>query len=842
MKVCVSGRGAPAVCAVLGLVLLAATAVANEPPTREQIAQYKADGTWAQRVANAYAIGNHKPAPGLAAHARWRVEQLARQAAGLPELRDPPPARQGGLPTSGSPNVLVLLVDFPDYPHSVNQTQADVDDKFFQDGNGNYPYESIRNYFERASYNTLHIQGNVLGWYTAANNRSYYEGLGWGYGQEALFMEALAYYDAQGHDFTQYDNDGNGTLDSVYLKYTGPDTGWSGFWWAYQYSWWANPSYTIDGKQLHTYVFGWIANPENADYDVHTDIHETGHALGLPDYYDYDDSVGPDGGIGGLDMQHDNVGDWNCFSKFLVDWITPTTIVMGAQTLTLNPSGTSQDCVLIMPGVTPGDIFDEYFMVQYRKASTGNDPATYPTGLAIWHVDSTLDGTGNDWLYDNSYTAHKLLRRMEADGLEEIETGDGHADAGDFYIPPSVFGPLTAPNSDDYTPAATNALVYEISEPGAAITANFGFFGAGAAGADLVAEACDPPNLAIDPDETVTVVLTLENLGGASTNDLFATLLATGGVTSPSGPQSYGALPPGATASREFTFTATGDCGGSLTATLALQDGTDVYAPVTYTFSLGALRLSESFDSVLVPALPVDWVATRPVGSVAPWATTATDAYMLPNSAYAADPNESSDNRLTSATVMIQSAGAQLAFWHRYDFDNGYDGGRLEVSIAGGPFEDILAAGGAFVSGAYTTVLPIGYSNPLEGESVWSGSSGGFVETVVDLPALATGNAVAFRWRLGSDYTVGGAGWWVDSVRVLNDAECCESVTAACCYADGSCAVTTELDCTGVWHAEWADCLVAECPQPTAACCYADGTCAVTTELDLHRRVARGVG
>ncbi len=58
------------------------------------------------------------------------------------------------------------------------------------------------------------------------------------------------------------------------------------------------------------------------------------------------------------------------------------------------------------------------------------------------------------------------------------------------------------------------------------------------------------------------------------------------------------------------------------------------------------------------------------------------------------------------------------------------------------------------------------------------------------------------------------------------------TATGACCYLDGTCDETTEADCTGVWHSEWADCSVAECPQPTAACCYADGTCDETTEAD----------
>ncbi len=787
---------APAVCAVLGLLCLATPIMATVPPTPEQIAQYKADGTWEQRLANAYALGNHEPAPGMAAYAHWRVEQLAREAAGLPPLREPPPARQGGLPTSGSPNILVILVEFPEdpddpndpndpvcpgYAHTPNQTQADVYDKCFQDGDPNdFPYESVHNYFERASYNTLHIQGNVLGWYMAQHSRCYYSDLAAtvsdGFARETLFMEALDYFDSQGHDFTQYDNDGNGTLDTVYLKYTGPDNGWAGLWWAYKTSWWANPGYTIDGKEMDTYVWGWIGNPEGGDYDQHTEIHETGHALGLPDYYDYDDTVGPDGGIGGLDMQHDNVGDWNCYSKFMVDWITPTTIVTGAQTVTLNPSGTSQDCVLIMPGVTPGDSFDEYFMVQYRKAGTGNDPANYPTGLAIWHVDATLDGTATNWLYNNSYTDHKLLRRMEADGLEEIETGDGYADAGDFYLPPSVFGPLTTPNSDDYTPAATDVLVYELSEPGATITGNFGFFGAGSAGAAFVAEACDPPNLAIDPDETVTLSLTLENLGGSATTDLVATLLPTGGVTSPSGPQSYGALAPGATDSRDFTFTATGVCGDTLTVTLQLQDGATTYAPATYDFTLGTLAWTQDFDGETVPALPTGWTATLAQGPGPLWATDNGAADTAPNAAFAPSPAAVSDNRLDSPSIPITTADTQLEFWHQWDFNDYWDAGVLEISVDGGVFQDILDAGASFVTGGYTRKMDNTTSNPLTQRWAWADTSDGFVQTIVDLPPALVGSTVVFRWRLGSSASAATPGWWVDSFRILNDYACCGSL------------------------------------------------------------------
>jgi len=67
----------------------------------------------------------------------------------------------------------VILIDFPDYPHNVNDTVSNADSKFFGNGNpDNYPYESLKNYYLRSSYGKLNITGTVYGWYTAAHIRS----------------------------------------------------------------------------------------------------------------------------------------------------------------------------------------------------------------------------------------------------------------------------------------------------------------------------------------------------------------------------------------------------------------------------------------------------------------------------------------------------------------------------------------------------------------------------------------------------------------------------------------------------------------------------------------------
>jgi len=157
------------------------------------------------------------------------------------------------------------------------------------------------------------------------------------------------------------------------------------------------------------------------------------HLLGLPDLYDYNGASGRDGGVGGLDMMDSNWGDHNCFSKFMLEWLTPTEGPHGIADQGPQPVRHFQDCVLVMSGVAPGTMFGEFYMAQYRQRLMGNDPSDYPTdGMLIWHIDSTLDCAGTDFLYDNSYTPHKLVRLMEADGLEEIEL-NGYADAGDFY-------------------------------------------------------------------------------------------------------------------------------------------------------------------------------------------------------------------------------------------------------------------------------------------------------------------------------------------------------------------------------------------------------------------------
>jgi hypothetical protein len=143
-----------------------------------------------------------------------------------------------------------------------------------------------------------------------------------------------------------------------------------------------------------------------------------------------------------------------------------------------------------------------------------------------------------------------------------------------------------------------------------------------------------------------------------------------------------------------------------------------------------------------------------------------------PNTAFVPDPSTVHDVRLDSPVFAIQSASAQLTFRNNFITESGFDGGVLEISIGGGPFADILTAGGSFVSGGYNRTLSTGFSNPLPGRQAWSGNSNGYITTVVNLPASAAGQNVQLRWRFGSDSSVSSTGWRVDSISVIGSYVC----------------------------------------------------------------------
>ncbi len=438
--------------AFLFLLLCLSAVWALEPPTREEFEQMRRDGTLAARAKAAEAFGNHRVAPRLVYNLQRRLAAIQGKGTEAETLMSQLPPGMRGMPTTGNVKVLAILLDFQGTPHIPVNTNEYVSAKLFGDGlPSEYPCESLHNYYDRSSYGQLDIEGNVLGWYTTPYARPPVppgtdEAVKLQI-REDMIKEALRAFDAAGHDFSQYDNDGDGRVDYFMVFWAGADNGWGNFWWGYQTSF-SDRSFILDGVRLGDYSWQWVSDNGVSPFKPVTVIHETGHALGLPDYYDYNSGVGPRGGVGGMDMMDGNYGDHNAFSKMLLGWIDPVLVTEGQEGLLLRPSADNRDALMLVPGRSYKGPFQDYFMVQNRRKKL-NDEKIPTSGVVVWHVDARLDSSGWTFQYDNSYTSHKLLKLMEANGLELIEKGFD-ANASSFYQPGQDFGPAATPNSTLY--------------------------------------------------------------------------------------------------------------------------------------------------------------------------------------------------------------------------------------------------------------------------------------------------------------------------------------------------------------------------------------------------------
>ncbi len=107
-----------------------------------------------------------------------------------------------------------------------------------------------------------------------------------------------------------------------------------------------------------------------------------------------------------------------------------------------------------------------------------------------------------------------------------------------------------------------------------------------------------------------------------------------------------------------------------------------------------------------------------------------------------------------------------LGFVHSRDQAGGEPtAGVLEISVDGGAYSDIVAAGGTFLSGGYdTTVNDPG--SPLQGRDAWLFPAGGTtISTTVDLSVFA-GHLIRIAWRAATSQAPDATFWAIDSVSI----------------------------------------------------------------------------
>lgn len=385
-----------------------------------------------------------------------------------------------GIPSTGDIKVLVFAVDFSDYTAiSSGVSINDIQNAF--NGSSNLTnYESLNSYYKKSSYNQLNITADVFGFYRASKPASYYEdeyekAYAWNdetndylYGEDEitypesdLIYELLTYYDNQ-INYQDYDANHDGYIDGIYILYTAPvsyEYG-SDLWWAYQ-DYYAYYDDVFDHVEANYFCWSGTDFLLESDYGINarTLIHETGHMLGLEDYYDYDtEDYYNRGGLGGADMMDNTVGDHNPFSKLMLGWIKPFVVTESMQ-LNLTPFVNSGDTILLI-NQWNNTIFDEYLLISFYTPTDLNYLDRYEifsiSGIIIYHVDAKIGNSDPNSSYpstiftnNNTDSSHKLLNIIEADQDNDISK-KSDAENTDLFQMGSTFRGNVYTNYDWY--------------------------------------------------------------------------------------------------------------------------------------------------------------------------------------------------------------------------------------------------------------------------------------------------------------------------------------------------------------------------------------------------------
>lgn len=342
-----------------------------------------------------------------------------------------------GLPSTGNSKALVIPVEFIDHKAKIGMKE-NLEKAFFGTSEDT-GWESLTSYYNKSSYGKLNIEGTVLDVYNTNKSSTYYNRK-YKAGEDADYLiikSALEYYDNV-INYDEYDSNNDGYIDALYIVYTTPIdyVGVNSMWWAYTYEYYTDDYEFYDNVEAdyycffgYNFLFETPACEKNLTLNTETIIHETGHLLGLDDYYDYDETKGPNGGLGGSDMMDYNVGDHNPFSKILLGWVTPY-IVTSSCEITLDPFYSSGKCILLIDKFST--IFDEYYLIDYycpdglNKLEAGYEGLFSISGIRVYHVDATLTqdevySALEIYKYNNSDTVHKLIKLVQASGKNTIE-------------------------------------------------------------------------------------------------------------------------------------------------------------------------------------------------------------------------------------------------------------------------------------------------------------------------------------------------------------------------------------------------------------------------------------
>jgi M6 family metalloprotease-like protein len=319
------------------------------------------------------------------------------------------------LPSVGDVNILVVPVRFQDSTHvedkycTYEEMKENIEVAFFGE-DYETGWESVSSFYKKSSYNKLNIQGEVTDWFTTDKTFDELTRLTVNeYTDPTIYIlrQVDDWYKENYGETTEFDKDKDGYIDAIWMVYDAPYLNQNRIDWAYTTWDFMNHELPyVESPIAYTYAWASVDFMYDGNYkdennntlvDAHTLIHETGHLLGLEDYYDYDGKETP---LGSLDMMDTNIGDHNGYSKYSLGWTNPYVVTDECE-VEIKPFQENGDIILVKNDWNKSSM-DEYLLIEFYTPTGLNaldaqdlKENKYKTlyqenGIKIYHVDARL--------------------------------------------------------------------------------------------------------------------------------------------------------------------------------------------------------------------------------------------------------------------------------------------------------------------------------------------------------------------------------------------------------------------------------------------------------------------
>ncbi len=367
-------------------------------------------------------------------------------------------------PTTGSPKALIILVEYQDTKFQTQNVQQEFNNLINQKGySHNGATGSAYDYFVDNSNGLFTPEFKVYGPVTLPYNMSYY-GSSNGMIPDSqpwlMVVDGCKILDETTDiDFSEFDNDGDGFVDNVFVFYAGygqNDGGPTDAVWPHAANIWTYYAInlTLDGVQIGNYAC--TNELQGGQGFVRTGIgtfcHEFSHILGLPDIYATDgSSCFTPGSYEVMDQgSYNNDGNtppnMSIYDRTTLRWMNPRELT-GPESVSLRDI-TTRDGFIIKT-----DKEEEYYLFENRQ-QTGWDSYIPGHGMLVWHIDYNAGLWQNNKV--NVTSNHQHIDIVEADNIRTESTRDGDPFPGRSNV--TSF-------TDDSTPAMSTWTGMTIGKP-----------------------------------------------------------------------------------------------------------------------------------------------------------------------------------------------------------------------------------------------------------------------------------------------------------------------------------------------------------------------------------------